>query len=181
MLGLKFSSSDVLRRVSGSLSIFTFAIVLASCGSDKVGSGANPSAPPNTNPPAETKATLALFGAPHCGSCKESFPKIQALLDAVPADRAKSLYVIMYVTESEPDKPASQEIADSYKEFLHFKGTAVVDQWRWKKFREYIRGALQLPGAAILDANGKVLQSFRAGSTTFIPSEIVKAAEEAAK
>ncbi len=168
------------QKLLNSVFVFSFALLISSCGGENVGAGSSPSTPPE-NPPVEAKATLALFGAPHCSNCKESFPQIQALLDQMPADRAKSLYVVMYVTESKPNERPTPEVAESYRAYLQLKAPAFVDEWRWKKFREYVGGSLQLPGAAILDANGKVLHSFRAGSTTFIPSEIVKAAEEASK
>jgi hypothetical protein len=65
------------------------------------------------------------------------------------------------------------EVAEQYRQALHLEAKSVADEWRWKTFRKFVGGSLVLPGAAILDSTGHVVRSFRAGRTTFVPSEIV--------
>lgn len=166
------------------LSISCLASSLTGCGKRPVRAPGTPLSQPDPieNADVETVATLVLFGAPWCANCKNEFPQIQSLIDQLPRERAEKLGFVLYVTTgaTAQDQP-SDEIANKYKEVLALKAKAFPDEWRWKAFRKYVGGNLVLPGAAILDANGNVLKSFRAGAATFVPSEIVKAAEDTVK
>jgi thiol-disulfide isomerase/thioredoxin len=124
--------------------------------------------------PTRKKVTLALFGAPWCSECKTDMPAIQAELDKLKASQRAFIDTVLYVTTSgNPSVPPTQEGAEQYRETVHIKGRALADEWRWKNFRQWVGGALVLPGAAVLDEQGNVLKAFRAGPTTFIPTEIV--------
>ncbi len=124
--------------------------------------------------PTKKTVTLALFGAPWCSECKTEMPAIQAEIDRLKASQRAFIDTVLYVTTSgNPSVPPTQEGAEQYREIVHIKGRALADEWRWKNFRQWVGGGFVLPGAAILDAQGNVIKAYRAGPTTFIPSEIV--------
>ncbi len=124
--------------------------------------------------------TLALFGAPWCSECKTAMPAIQAELDALKPSVSAFVRTKLYVTTSaNPSVPPTQQVADEYREAVHLKGTTEPDPWRWTHFRKWIGGSFTLPAAVVLNDGGEVLRVFRAGPTTFVPTEIVSAAVEA--
>lgn len=141
------------------------------CGRSPSGNQNQPGKLPEGPP---KKVTLALFGAPWCAECKQDLPKIQDEYNKLTEEERAEIGIRLYVTTSgNPAVPPTQEVADQYRTALGLSMDASPDEWRWKNFREWVGGTLALPGAAVLDANGAVLKSFRAGGTTFIPSEIV--------
>jgi thiol-disulfide isomerase/thioredoxin len=124
--------------------------------------------------PSTKSVTLALFGAPWCSECKTEMPAIQAQMNKLKNSQRAFIDVVLYVTTSgNPAVPPTQEVADQYKEIVHLHGKAYPDEWRWKNFRNWVGGGFVLPGAAVLDAQGNVLKAFRAGPSSFVPSEIV--------
>lgn len=124
--------------------------------------------------PQGNQVTLALFGAPWCSECKTDMPAIQAELDKLTKLQRAFIDVVLYVTTSgNPSVAATPEVAEQYMHAVHIKGKALADEWRWKNFRKMVGGAFLLPGAAVLNSSGEVLRSYRAGPTTFVPSEIV--------
>jgi thiol-disulfide isomerase/thioredoxin len=165
--------------------LFTFVFLIAwstGCGKENPYRYSGLQNPTNQqNPVGQAPAvTLALFGAPWCSNCKVEFPQIQNLISQLAEPKFKRLALVLYVTTgATAQEQPTDDIAQRYKAVLNLSGTALADEWRWKKFRQYVGGGLVLPGAAVLDANGNVIKAFRAGAGTFIPSEIVKTAEEA--
>lgn len=156
--------------------VITCLIVLA-CGKEQ-----KPDPLIGPAPGGEKKVTLAIFGAPWCTECKTDLPAIQTAVDGLSEDQKKNLDVRLYVTTSgNPAVPPTNEVAQQYKEALNLKMESAPDEWRWKKFKTLVGGELVLPGAAVLDAEGKVLKSFRAGATSFVPAEIVAFAVQSTK
>lgn len=159
---------------------FLAILMLAGCGAESVG----PQDPINPNPVIDpvkpdpqkpvVKSVIALFGAPPCSVCKSAFPDVQARLKNLPKDLRQTIDFRVYVTTGAGwSDPVNQQIADGYRDMLKLDATAYPDQG-WKLFAEMVGGQRVIPAGAVLSAKtGKVLKRFRAGSTTFIPSEIV--------
>jgi thiol-disulfide isomerase/thioredoxin len=155
------------------------SLALLACGRSQNGSQNQPGKVPEGP---QKKITLALFGAPWCAECKQDLPLIQQEYDRLSEEEKAEIRIRLFVTTSgNPAVPPTQQVADQYRAVLGLSMEAGPDEWRWKSFREWVGGTLALPGAAVLDADGTVLKSFRAGSTTFIPSEIVGFAAAARK
>lgn len=163
------------------LSLFAFA-VLSSCGRTESptpanvqqggGSGQTEQGEKEPPPGVAPQFSLNLFGADWCTNCKSQFPEIQRLINALPAEKKAGFKLVLYAVESADSVAATEESAANYRDLLKLNATAIPDPWRWKTFRKWV-GGTQLPGAAVTDVNGKVLRSFRAGATTFVPAEIV--------
>jgi thiol-disulfide isomerase/thioredoxin len=130
---------------------------------------------PGTTPTIEGKqVTVAVFGAPWCTECKQDLPLIQNEYDRLSPEQKAAIGLQLYVTTAgNPAVAPTQEIAEQYRAALGITMPAVADEWRWKNFRKLVGGDIVLPGAAVLDSTGAVLKSFRAGPTTFVPSEIM--------
>jgi len=164
------------RRVSMVLAV---ALVVLSCGKEPVRTNPTP-------PPVEggSKLKLIVFGNETCDDCKRDLPDIDAQLANLSENQRKRLEVTLLVpcAGNPCNIKPTQEIADRYKSQLKVAFLAAPDPWRWTTFRKLIPGKTQVPAAAILDEKGEtVLQAFTAGSTTFVPSEIVAAVQEKLK
>lgn len=120
------------------------------------------------------RITLMLFGAPWCTACKQDLPAIEKAIGELPARQRVGLRTQLYVTtDVSPSAPATQKVAEAYRNALHLEAPAFADAWRWKGFKKYVGGDLVLPGAAVLDPSNNILRAYRAGGTTFVPAEIV--------
>lgn len=167
-LGRRRKSLKTVYLYTWNAFVITCLIVLA-CGKEQ-----KPDPLIGPVPSGDKKVTLALFGAPWCTACKEDLPALQSAIDAMTPEQRKNLDVRLYVTTSgNPAVPPTNEVAQQYKESLNLTMESAPDEWRWKKFKAWVGGELVLPGAAVLDADGNVLKSYRAGATTFLPTEII--------
>lgn len=161
------------------LSLCAMVLVLGACG--------GPDGKKNTQSDpiegqGEARAQLLLFGAPWCTNCKHDFPIVRDRLNQAPAEKRLHLAVKMYVVTGAKvtDRPTAA-VANAYRDFFGLSAEAIADPWRWTNFRKYVSDQMDLPGAAILDAESKLLRSFPAGPATFVPQEIVDAALRAAE
>ncbi len=166
------------RLLFWSWNAFVVVSLAIACGRSQSGTQNQPGPIPEGP---QKKITLALFGAPWCAECKQDLPLLQQEYDKLSdAEKAEIRIRLFVTTAGNPAVPPTQQVADQYRAALGLSMEASPDEWRWKSFREWVGGTLALPGAAVLDADGNVLKSFRAGAT-FIPSEIVGSAAAALK
>src|SRR4051812_33252923 len=125
------------------------------------------------------KLTLALFGAPSSADSQNLLPALQIELDKLALNDRSSLDQVLYVTTSgNPNTPPTEELAEQYRLALGMRGKAEADA-HWKTFKSLVGGSLSLPAAALVDLDGTVFKIFRAGPTTFVPTEITTASQKA--
>lgn len=164
------------------LAIFV-AIQLTSCGRQNASTrspltdpGPVPTLPPTPPGPTGPKLQIYFFGNETCDDCKKVIPETQSIADALPPEQRARLVMTLLVScaGSPCNVKPTQEIADRYRDQLHLNFKAAADPWRWTWFRKFIPGKLQVPAAAVLDEKGEILRAFPAGSTSFVPSEIVQ-------
>ena len=146
-------------------------LVLASCGQS------TPPAPPVTvTEPKPT--TLLLFGAGFCQDCKRDFPKIHEGLERLSEKAKGHLSVnLYYVAGYHPSETPTQGAADQYAK-LYFPTAIPLPDPKWAMYKNVMEpGAkLMVPAAVIVDrSTGEIVKRFKAGSTSFVPAEIVAA------
>jgi len=146
------------------------ASLLASCGGK--GGDTDPS-PPATQ---ERKPTiLILFGAGFCQDCKNQFPEIQQGIAKLSEKARDHLVVDLFLVAGDPAsvKP-TQEMAEAYAK-AYYPGAIPFADRDWGMFRNVMPQGepLRVPAAVVADNSGNILKRWRAGSTTFVPSDIV--------
>lgn len=143
-------------------------LIVLACGKEKVLQRGTPN----------KAVTLMLFGAPWCQECKSDFPAMEKEFQALSAAHKDFLSMRLYVVTGPQatDRP-TQQIADDYKAGLKLSAQSLPDEWRCKNYRTYVGNGCAIPAAAVVDANGKVIRSFRPGAT-FIPRDIVTLAAQ---
>jgi len=160
----------------GLLSLVLFSLM--GCG--RYNAGGQPTRPPvePTPPPVVEgrRTTLIVFGAGYCGDCKINFPVISQGIANLPASKRQFLDVKMYYTAGDPGSiHPTQSGADSYRDAHFVLATPFPDlPWRWANFKKYLPGKpLLVPAAVVLDSDNLVVKTYTAGSTTFVPAEIL--------
>jgi len=162
------------------LALIVFALLSTSCGKlslsrqDPVRATpppTGPTEPPDPGQPVPSKQiTLRLFGAPWCTTCKDSFPEIR---DALAAEFKGAVRGELYLpTGVNPEDSPTQEVADAYRDFHKLPFSSHTDEG-WKVFKSQVQKDRRLPGAVVLDADGKILKAYKPGATTFQVPEIV--------
>lgn len=160
----------------GRITFILGLVLLASCGRHSLTllGGIKPP-PPSTD---KKKVTLAVFCAPTVPECQSALPALQTQIDALPEAERESVEVVLYVTSGATSSvPATQELADQFLAATKLKARAQPDEWRAKNFFDMVGGTLAVPAAAVVDLDGVVLKSFRAGATSFVPAEIAASAQ----
>lgn len=129
-------------------------------------------APSPSTSPGSGSATLVVFGAGYCESCKHRFPELKRHLDAVPGK--ERLTVRIYLTAgSPPSVRPTQAMADDYRDHYFLGAQSAPDPWRWQNFQRLLPGQrLEVPAAVVLSPSGAVLRTYTAGDTVFVPSDI---------
>ncbi len=119
------------------------------------------------------KLSLVVFGTSWSAETQSAVPALQVEINRLDETDRKALDLIFYVpTGSTPGSLPTQADAERLGSALGIKGRAIADEWRWKNFRKYFSGQFAVPAAAVVDLDGRVLKTFSAGPTSFIPQEI---------
>jgi thiol-disulfide isomerase/thioredoxin len=166
-------------------------VVLFACGRSPNGGDTTPVPPQNCDRPnfsEPVKATLVLFGAPPCSNCHRDFPLIQKLVDDTPKDKKVGLKLRLFVeTGSSWTSGPTQNLSDAYRASLNLCMDSTLPDGNkngrptyenYTKFTSIPISEMALPSAVILDKDGKVVEVFHAGGTTFVPQLIVSRALE---
>lgn len=145
-------------------------LALAGCGQQTGGTGE-----PTTFPvPGDANYTLVLFGAPWCTNCKSEFPKINEGLKAELTSAKKVNGLLLVTSNSNPAEKPTQEVANTYRDFLKMDFSAGADEWRCKRYKELVKlTSCAIPAGVLLDKGGNVVLTFEPGDTTFKAETVV--------
>lgn len=159
-------------------SIFTnvlmVSFLLVGCGRQVTSGGGAPSTPPPTDP-VKAKFTLVLFGAPWCTNCKSEFPKInEGLKGELTKPSALIQGSLLVTSNATPSEKPTQEAADTYRNFLKMDFSAAPDEWRCKKYKQWVKlTSCAIPAGVLLDDKENVVLTFEPGATTFNSERVI--------